>query len=304
MRFTSPEGMRRYDALVKVAAETVVGLDFDGTLSPIVDDPERARIHPGAAGVLADLAQRVLAIAVVTGRPARQVVALGDLDGLGDVLGERGQELRVFGQYGNERWSSSNRRVIGPRPPHGLASFLRELPGILRRCDAVEAFVEHKGLAVAVHTRRLDDGEEAFARLLPELAASAKRHDMIVEPGKQVVEIRSSGAHKGDVVNGLARDLKAGGFLFIGDDLGDVDAFRAVADLRSAGMPTLLVCSAAEEGQGGPVESELLPLADLVVRGPGGVLDFLAAFTEDAGGRSAGEGPRIWTRFAERPPGP
>jgi trehalose 6-phosphate phosphatase len=278
MRFTSPEGMRRYAALVQVAAETVVGLDFDGTLSPIVDDPERARIHPEAPGVLTALAERVLGIAVVTGRPARQVVALGELDELGDAFGERGQELRVFGQYGNERWSSSNRRVIGPRPPHGLASFLRELPGILRRCEAADAFVEHKGLAVAVHTRRLDDAEEAFARLLPELASAAKRHDMIVEPGKQVVEIRSPGAHKGDVVQGLARDLR---------------------------MPTLLVCSAAEEdGEAGPVESALLPLADLVVPGPGGVLDFLTAFAEDAGGRVAGEGPRVWTRFAERRPGP
>jgi trehalose 6-phosphate phosphatase len=46
MRFTSPEGMRRYAALVQVAAETVVGLDFDGTLSPIVDDPERIRRRP------------------------------------------------------------------------------------------------------------------------------------------------------------------------------------------------------------------------------------------------------------------
>jgi trehalose 6-phosphate phosphatase len=242
---------------------------------------------------------------VVTGRPARQVVALGELDELGDAFGERGQELRVFGQYGNERWSSSNRRVIGPRPPHGLASFLRELPGILRRCEAADAFVEHKGLAVAVHTRRLDDAEEAFARLLPELASAAKRHDMIVEPGKQVVEIRSPGAHKGDVVQGLARDLRAGGFCFVGDDLGDVDAFRAVAELRAGGMPTLLVCSAAEEdGEAGPVESALLPLADLVVPGPGGVLDFLTAFAEDAGGRVAGEGPRVWTRFAERRPGP
>jgi trehalose 6-phosphate phosphatase len=305
MRFTSPEGMRRYAALVQVAAETVVGLDFDGTLSPIVDDPERARIHPEAPGVLTALAERVLGIAVVTGRPARQVVALGELDELGDAFGERGQELRVFGQYGNERWSSSNRRVIGPRPPHGLASFLRELPGILRRCEAADAFVEHKGLAVAVHTRRLDDAEEAFARLLPELASAAKRHDMIVEPGKQVVEIRSPGAHKGDVVQGLARDLRAGGFCFVGDDLGDVDAFRAVAELRAGGMPTLLVCSAAEEdGEAGPVESALLPLADLVVPGPGGVLDFLTAFAEDAGGRVAGEGPRVWTRFAERRPGP
>src|SRR5688572_21089058 len=151
MEFTSTEGEQRYAALVRAAGRTVVGLDFDGTLSPIVDDPEVAHIHPDAPAILVDLAERVRAIAVVTGRPARQVLALGGLDDVGDSIGEAGHELYVFGQYGNERWTSTSRRVISPRPPHGLASFLRELPGVLRRCDALDAFVEDKGLAVAVH---------------------------------------------------------------------------------------------------------------------------------------------------------
>lgn len=293
MRFTSPDGMRRYAAVVRVAGETVIGLDFDGTLSPIVDDPEQATIHPGAPGVLAELAERVRGIAVVTGRPARQVVALGGLDELGDTFGEAGAELRVFGQYGNERWSSTNRRVVGPRPPHGLASFLRELPRLLRTCDAADAFVEHKGLAVAVHTRRMDDPDGAFARLLPALAAAAERHDMMVEPGKQVVEIRSPGADKGAVVHHLVRELNAGGFCFVGDDLGDIDAFKAVLELRESGLPTLLVCSASDE------ESALLPLADVVVPGPDGVLAFLRQFADDATEEYGGTGPRVWTRFAD-----
>ena len=76
----------RYDALVAVAGEVLVGLDFDGTLSPIVEDPSRAVIHPDGPRVLAALATRVRAVVVVTGRPARQVVELGDLDRLADTL--------------------------------------------------------------------------------------------------------------------------------------------------------------------------------------------------------------------------
>lgn len=275
MEFTSTEGEQRYAALVRAAATVVIGLDFDGTLSPIVDDPEVAHIHPEVPAVLVELADHVGAIAVVTGRPARQVLALGGLDEVGDAIGEAGHELYVFGQYGNERWSSMNRRVVSPRPPHGLSSFLRELPGALRRGDARDAYVEHKGLAVAVHTRRLDDPEAAFVRLLPALADIARSHDLIVEPGRQVVEVRSPGVHKGDVVEMLAADLSAGGFLFIGDDLGDVDAFQAVLELRKRGLPTLLVCSASDE------ESALLPMSDLVVSGPEGVLAFLRRFVAD-----------------------
>jgi trehalose 6-phosphate phosphatase len=272
MEFTSPEGERLFEAVVREAASTVVGLDFDGTLAPIVDDPERAHIHPDAPEVLVELASRVRGIAVVTGRPARQVLALGGLDEVGDALGEAGHELFVFGQYGNERWSSVNRRIASPRPPHGLASFLLGLPSLLRRAEASDAYVEHKGLAVAVHTRRLDDPEGAYDRLLPLLSEAAGRHDLAVEPGRHVVEVRARGTHKGDAVETLVAELGAGGFLFVGDDLGDVEAFEEVLDLRERGMPTLLVCSGSEE------QPALVPLSDLVVEGPEGVLDLLREF--------------------------
>ena len=157
MEFTSPEARERYDALVAAADQVVVGLDFDGVLSPIVDEPSEAHIHPDAPEVLVALSDVVRAVAVVTGRPARQALALGGLDEVGDAIGDHGKQLFLFGQYGNERWSSTSRRVISPRPPHGLSTFERELPGLLRRADAAGAHVEEKGLAVAVHTRRLDD---------------------------------------------------------------------------------------------------------------------------------------------------
>lgn len=276
MEFTSVEGERRYAALVRAAAETVVGLDFDGTLSPIVDDPESAAIHPDARDVLVDLATQVKAIAVITGRPARQVLDLGGLEEVGHAVDRAGKELHVFGQYGNERWSSTRRRIVGPRPPPGLATFLSELPRTLRDAGAAAAFVEDKGLAVAVHTRRLDDPEGVFERLLPLFRELARRHDLVVEPGRNVIEIRSPGMHKGLAVERLVAELAAGAFLFAGDDLGDVEAFEAVGELDRRGMPTLRVCSASEE------ESTLVALSDVVVTGPDGVLELLRQLSSDA----------------------
>jgi trehalose 6-phosphate phosphatase len=223
-----------------------------------------------------ELAAEVAAVAVVTGRPARQALALGGLDEVGNAIGDSGKQLYLFGQYGNERWTSTQRRVISPRPPQGLATFLRDLPRTLRAADAGEAFVEDKGLAVAVHTRRLEDPEGAFERLLPRLRELAERHDLVVEPGRNVIEIRSHGMHKGLVVRTLVEELEAGAFLFAGDDLGDLEAFEAVADLQREGMPTLLVCSASSE------ESRLVALADVVVKGPEGVLDLLRQLATDA----------------------
>ena len=276
MEFASSTAEERYAAFVAVASSAVVGLDFDGTLAPIVDDPADAHIHPDAASVVTELAEVVRAVTVITGRPARQALALGGLDEVGNDLGDSGKELYIFGQYGNERWSSTSRRIVSPRPPRGLATYLGALPALLRRLDAAGAFVEEKGLAVAVHTRRLPDPAGAFDRLLPELEKLASDHGLVLEPGRQVIEARAAGMDKGQVVRAVVEELSAGGFLFAGDDLGDVEAFEAVDALREEGLPTFLVCSGSEEQQA------LAARADLVVDGPDGVLEVLRRLTSDA----------------------
>jgi len=278
VELTSASARERYHDLAANLSRSVIGLDFDGVLAPIVADPAAAHIHPGAAEVLLELAGQALAVAVITGRPARQALALGGLDEIGAAVAEIGSELHLYGQYGNERWSSTNRRIVSPRPPRGLSTFLRELPRLVRESDAVGAHIEEKGLAVAVHTRLLPDPDAARDRLVPVLRQAAARHDLAVEPGRAVVEVRSPGMHKGKAVRTIVAELDAQGFLFAGDDLGDLEAFHAVAELRESGLTTLLVCSASDE------QSALIPLADVVVPGPDGVLDLLRRLTADARG--------------------
>jgi trehalose 6-phosphate phosphatase len=264
-----------YAALVRAGDGLLVALDFDGTLAPIVDDPAVALIHRDAHDVLVGLAERVRAVAVLTGRPARQVLALGGLDEVGDAIGESGRELVILGQYGNERWTSNARRVVSPKPPAGLARFIGDLPRLLRQADATDAWVEEKGLAVAVHTRRMAEPREAFDRLLPALTEAAKERNLTVEPGRMVIEVRAAGMDKGLALRRLVEEYDAHAVLFVGDDLGDVPAFEAVADLRAAGMPTLLVCSGSDE------QSALRELADVEVAGPDGVMAFLRGLTAD-----------------------
>jgi trehalose 6-phosphate phosphatase len=269
MQFRTPEGPQRYDDLRRAGDRLVVGLDFDGTLSPIVADPERARVHPEAPDAVAAVAARARAVAVVTGRPVRQVLELGSLEPLGERIAASGGELLVLGQYGNERWSSTDQRVLSPEPPSGLAEVSASLAEVLREADAADAWIEDKGLAVAVHTRRLPDPAAAFERALPALTELARAHGLEVEPGRLVVEVRAPGMDKGAAVRALAGELDAGALAFVGDDLGDVEAFRAVARLREGGLPGLLVCSGSDE------QPALVELADLVVPGPDGVVAWL-----------------------------
>lgn len=273
MRFTSPTAREHFDSLAAVLPSAVVGLDFDGTLAPVVPDPAAARINPDAPAALAELAAQVAAVAIITGRPARQVVAMADLEVLGTAVQAAGTSLFVFGQYGNERWSSEHRRIVSPRPPAGLVSFERDLPTALAAAAARDAYIEGKGLAVAVHTRRMPDPEGAYDRLVAPLTDLAHRHGLTVEPGRNVIEIRSGGMDKGIALRTFVEEQRAGGVVFVGDDLGDVEAFEAVRDLRRDGLPGLVVCSASEE------QPTLVDLADVVVDGPDGVVAFLRELT-------------------------
>jgi trehalose 6-phosphate phosphatase len=272
--FRTAEGQQRYDGVVAAASASVVCLDFDGVLSPIVDDPTRAFVHEDAKDALTPLLRSFRAVAVVTGRPAEQVRDLGRLDDLADEA--KTGVLLVRGQYGNERWDSTTRTTERAEPPEGLAAFRDELPDLLAEARADAAFVEDKGLAVALHTRRLSDPQGAAERLLPVLERAATTHGLALEPGRLVVEVRAPGMDKGHAVRALHEELEPAAMVYIGDDLGDVEAFEAVRGLRDDGMVGLLVCSGSLEQQA------LVERADLVVDGPDGVMDFLRRLGTDA----------------------
>ncbi|MFJ8543113.1 trehalose-phosphatase [Streptomyces sp. NPDC093586] len=257
-------------ALLAHPGRAVIALDFDGTLAPIVPDPDRARAHPDAVPALAALAPKVASVAVITGRPAEVAVHHG---GFADVPGL--DHLVVLGHYGAERWDAATGTVTAPPPHPGVAAVRAELPGLL---DAVgvgrDAWVEEKGRAVAVHTRRASDPQAAFDALRAPLADLAARHGLVVEPGRLVLELRPPGMDKGVALREYARETGAASVLFAGDDLGDLPAFAAVGTLRTEGTPGLLVCSGSDE------VTELRERADLEVDGPAGVVTLLSALAD------------------------
>jgi trehalose 6-phosphate phosphatase len=252
-------------AILASPARTVIALDFDGTLAPIVPDPEQARAHPAAVPALAALAPKVASVAVVTGRPAGVAVRHGGFAGVPGL-----DHLVVLGHYGAERWDARTGTVSAPAPHPGVASVRAELPGFLDRIGAWQGtWIEEKGRALAVHTRRATDPQAAFESLREPLADLATRHGLIVEPGRMVLELRPPGMDKGVALLEYVREVGAEAVLYAGDDLGDLPAFAAVDKLRSDGVPGLLVCS------GSPEVTELAERADLVVDGPAGVVHLL-----------------------------
>ncbi|MEU6766747.1 trehalose-phosphatase [Streptomyces sp. NPDC046853] len=254
-------------ALLARPGQAVIALDFDGTLAPIVPDPEQARAHPGAVPALAALAPKVRSVAVVTGRPAGVAVRYGGLAGVPGL-----EHLVVLGHYGAERWDAVSSAVHAADPHPGVAAVRAELPGFLDGIGAWRGtWIEEKGRAVAVHTRRARDPQAAFEALREPLGELASRHGLIVEPGRLVLELRPPGMDKGVALAEYVREVGAETVVYAGDDLGDLPAFAAVEKLRSDQVRGLLVCSGSSE------VAELAERADLVVDGPEGVVALLAA---------------------------
>jgi trehalose 6-phosphate phosphatase len=265
----TPEGKAGLTALLRDPGSGLVALDYDGTLAPIVADPLMATAHPGAPEALRRLSARLGTLAVITGRPAALAV---DLGGLSEVPG-----IVVLGHYGSERWESGV--ITAPAPPAGLAMARAELPGLLAGAGAPPGtWVEDKGRAIAVHTRRTPDPDGALALVREPLAALAERAGLVVEPGRMVIELRPPGMDKGAALANLVAERLSRAVVFCGDDLGDLAAFAAVREFRSAGIPGVTVCSGSAE------VTALAEAADLVVNGPDGVVALLGSIATALGG--------------------
>lgn len=263
----TPAGRDGLDAVLSQPGRAIVVLDFDGTLAPIVPDPEQARAHPETLPALSALAPRLASVAVLTGRPADIAVRLGGFAGAPGL-----EHLVVLGHYGTERWDALTGTVTAPPPHPGVAAVRAELPGLLEESGASQGtWIEEKGRAVAVHTRRAADPQAAFEALREPLADLATRHGLIVEPGRLVLELRPPGMDKGVALEEYVRETGAASVLYAGDDLGDLPAYAAVEKLRQNGVPGLLVCS----GNSSEQVTELAERADLVVDGPAGVVHLL-----------------------------
>ena len=273
----TPSGVEGLRAILEHPQHSLVAVDFDGTLAPIVDDPALARPHPDAAAALRHLSGLIRAVAVVTGRPAGVAASL-----LGFAADPPPPNLSVIGHYGFESWTPGAGVVrtpgIEPSQVDRIDEVRSRLPLLLGEAGAPPGTtIEDKGASVAVHVRGAQDPTAALDLLRPVLERLADAYGLRLEPGRLVLEVRPSGTDKGTALIALARAVGAQAVCYIGDDLGDLAAFDAVDRLRAEGLGGLAVCSGPPE-QTGIVE--VAARADLGLAGPDAVVAFLEALID------------------------
>ncbi|MCA1726606.1 MAG: trehalose-phosphatase [Actinobacteria bacterium] len=240
--------MAGLDAIRERLDGSAIFLDFDGTLAEIVQRPERALAAEGVREALEALAAAARLVAIVTGRPGALVASLLDVRG-----------VEVHGLYGLEAEppdADAARRVAEASPFVEAEAAL--VPG---------AWMEPKGLSLAVHFREAPDPDAAETVLREPLASLAEQFGLQLLTGKRVLEVASGRPSKGGLVERLARARRVTGAAFAGDDVADLDAFDALDRLEAEGVVASRVAV-----RGAETPALLVERADLVVDGPAGLV--------------------------------
>lgn len=238
-------------------------LDFDGTLSAIVEDPVGATPLPGVPGLLEDLARVFGLVAVISGRPPDFLAAaVGSPRGV-EVIGLYGlaRALEASGEAG--RWAAVIDEVVAEAKADAP-------PGV---------YVEPKGLTVTLHWRH-----SPAAR--PWVAAFAEREKerrgLHVFSGRMELELRPPvPVDKGTVICALAPSVPGlAAVAAFGDDKGDLPAFEALGTLSDVVGHAVTAVRVAVVDEGSP--AEVAAAADVSVPGSAGAVALLRILADAA----------------------
>jgi trehalose 6-phosphate phosphatase len=213
--------LKRPPAIIS-ADDICLFLDFDGTLVQLAERPDGVVVDSALIALLERLSVRLSGrLALLSGR------SIAQLDGM-----LRGMPIAMAGSHGGEiRHRDMVATVVGR--PEALNIVETELADTFRGRPGV--IVEVKTLGVAIHYR-LDPSAETEIHTV--MASLAEEHDLDVQTGKMMVELRTTGHDKGTALAAMMQYPPFAGHtpIFIGDDVTDEDGFAACAVLNGAGI--------------------------------------------------------------------
>ena len=254
------------DQLLKAIEKPRLGLitDVDGTISPIVDVPDEARVTLRNLDLLAELQAQLTLTAVVSGRAAKDVYQRIGLPG-----------LVYIGNHGMEQWRDG-KVIVSPTAAayrDTLAVATTEIKQIL----VAGLRFEDKGATLSVHYRQTSDPEQVAMRLTPSMQSIAEKHGLHLTQGRMVFEFRPPvNIDKGTAFEELVRTHQLDAAFYLGDDTTDVAVFTAARRLRESNQ--CLAYGLGVESQGTP--QVVFTEADYLVQEVAGVESFLSWLLE------------------------
>ncbi|MGD9891452.1 MAG: trehalose-phosphatase [Dehalococcoidia bacterium] len=195
--------------------------DFDGTIAPLTIRPGDAAISESARLALAALVDRLPLVGVISGR------ALFDLRARVDL-----PHLLYIGSHGLAWWYDGVDELPDAALPY--AELAEQAAVELEPMRALPWLrFEEKGIGLAFHYRLAADPVIARDAILTAIADCPVATHFEIREGIFVVELYPRlHVNKGTAVRDVVRRFALDGLLYLGDDLTDVDAMDAIAELR------------------------------------------------------------------------
>ncbi|WP_404368820.1 trehalose-phosphatase [Sphingomonas sp. MMS24-J45] len=204
------------------ASEISLFLDFDGTLVRLAERPDGVLVDSPLLSLLDRLSSRLSGrVALLSGRSIAQ---------LDEMLG--GVPIAMAGSHGGEIRHRGMAAAPILRPP-ALTIVEREFADAFGNKEGV--IIEVKTLGVALHYRLDPPAAPAVHALAARLGAE---HGLDIQTGAMMVELRTTGHHKGTALTAMMQDPPFAGHqpVFLGDDVTDEDGFAACAALDGVGI--------------------------------------------------------------------
>ena len=202
------------------AATILVALDFDGTLAPLVDNPDDARMTPEARAALTRLGSDPHGvIALVSGRGAKNLVDVSSPEESWWIVGSHGIEVIAPGtspESGLSPQLAANRELLWEQ----FDQVAHDFPGV---------WVEKKTWGSALHTRGVDAAVEVAAHQALRPVIERWGDVLTTRTGHGILESSLGTADKGDGIGRVATSVHPDRIVFIGDDVTDEDGFAALA---------------------------------------------------------------------------
>jgi trehalose 6-phosphate phosphatase len=244
-----------------VAGDRVLLVDYDGTLAPFSVDRQHAFPYPGVPPLLGQIRETGTRVVLISGRAAREVLVLSGVH----------PHPEIWGSHGLERLMPDGTYTVEPLPGN-TETLLLQGAGALRQAG-LESRMEMKPGSVAVHWRGLEPSEiTALQSTIRAVWDPISNKGLDLRQFDGGMELRVPGVNKGNAVNTILQESSADAAVaYLGDDLTDEDAFRA---LNGHGL-TILVRSQVR-----PTE------AAIRLRPPEELIQFLTDWLRACGGPS------------------
>ena len=241
--------------------------DVDGTISPTAPTPQQAEVSPLCRQYLSTLCNHLALVAAISGRPATGVRNMIEIDG-----------MVYIGNHGLERWAKGHSEFSKNVQDYSrvIKSAIKELTSLL----SIEGIsIEDKGITATIHYRLCPEPQLVEREIISAVEASPQASSLRIIKERMAIDLLPPvKVNKGTAILDLIQEYNLQGGIYLGDDITDIDAFRAIhtacRDLSFQGFAIGILSPEMPE--------KLVAEADFTLNGVNDVESFLKWMSQDA----------------------